>query len=326
MKEDAISRWSNPDVILVATNLVEGQTFLLHAMYQARLTRAIILLVHVIAPSSIRFDAPGGESTVAFDHAMHAAQLKLDEFAEEFQFEGVVCETIVLTGDPAAQISYVAKSRAVDRVIVAARYESGLTRTVEPSVAEKLIETVDMPVCFIGRRAHPSPACAAPLGGVLCATSLHLGSLKAVSFASALAELNHAQLTLLHVLDTEGMSEEERQRMRFAARTRLCASVPAEAKHKDHHNFLIREGDPASIILAESVLRVPAFIILGSHHSQMVSPLLNGVVRRVIQESQSPVITINSDVTSSAREIHELSTYGKSNVVRERTSTGSMSP
>ena len=326
MKGNTISRWSNPDVILVATNLLEGQTFLLHAIYQARLSRAIILLVHVIAPSGIKFDALEGTSTVALDHAVHAAQLKLDEFAEEFQFEGVVCETIVLTGDPAERISLVAKSRAVDRVILAARYESGLTRLVEPSVAERLIETVDMPVCFIGRRAHPSPACDAPLGAVLCGTSLHLGSLQAVSFASALAELNHSQLTLLHVLDTEGMSEQERQLTRSAARQRLCASVPTEARHRDHPNFLIREGDPALIILAESLSRPQAFIILGSHHSQMAWPLMNGVVRRVIQESQSPVITINSDPTSSTREIHELSTSMRSKVVRERTSTGSMSP
>jgi nucleotide-binding universal stress UspA family protein len=307
MKGNAIARRSNPDVILVATNLLEGQTYLLHAIYQARLSRAIILLVHVITRSGLRSDASEVAPSLALDPAIHAARMKLDEFAEEFQFEGVVCETIVMTGDPAEQISLVAKSRAVDRLILAARYESGPTRMVEASVAEKVIATVDIPVCFIGRLIHPSPACDAPLGGVLCATSLHSNSSQAVCFASALAELNHAHLTLLHVLDTEGMSEQGRQLARFAARQRLCASLPTEARHRDHPNFLIREGDPALIILAEALSRSQDFVILGSHHNQMASrPLMNGVVRRVIHESHCPVITINTDSASSPRGIHEL--------------------
>jgi nucleotide-binding universal stress UspA family protein len=307
MKGNAISSWSNPDVILVATNLLEGQTYLLHGIYQARLSRAIVLLAHVITLPGLRADA--SEGAPSLNSAIHAAQMKLDEMAEEFQFEGVSYETIVLTGNPAEQISLVAKSRAVDRIILAARYEAGPTCMDEASVAEKVMETIDIPVCFIGRRAHPSPACDAPLGGVLCATSLHSGSSQAVCFANALAELNHAHLTLLHVLDTEGMSEQERHLARFAARQRLCASVPTEARRRDHPNFLIREGDPALIILAEALSRSQDFVILGSHHDQMASrPVMNGVVRRVIHESHCPVITINTDSTSSAREIRELTT------------------
>ena len=315
MKGNAIARWSNPDVILVATNLLEGQTYLLHGIYQARLSRAIVLLVHVITLSGLRADAPEGAPSLALNPAINAAKRTLNEIAEEFQFEGVSCETIVLTGDPAEQISIVAKSRAVDRVILAARYESGPTPMVEASVAEKVMETADIPVCFIGRRAHPSPACDAPLGGVLCATSLHSGSLQAVSFATALAELNHAHLTLLHVLNTEGMSEQERHLARFAARQGLCASAPTEARHGDHTNFLIREGDPASIILTEALSQSQDFVILGSHHNQMASrPLMNGVVRRVIHESHCPVITINTDSASSTREVLELTSSGASSI------------
>ncbi|MGA8086373.1 MAG: universal stress protein [Terracidiphilus sp.] len=307
MNGNKIARWISPDLILVATNLLEGQTFLLHAIHQARLSKSKLLLVHVITPSGLRTETLDGAPSPALNRAVKAVQMKLDEIVEEFQFEGILCEPIVLTGDPAKQIALIAKSRAVDRVILAARYEPRVARMIEASVAEEVIATIDVPVCIIGRRVLPCPARDAPLGRVLCATSFHSGSLQVVRFASSLAVLNHAHLTLLHVLESEGMGEQRVQMARFAARERLCASVPAEARQRDHPNFLIKEGDPALIILAEALSLSQDLVILGSHHIQMASRLLtNRVVRQVIDESQCPVITINSDPVSSAREIHEL--------------------
>ena len=61
MAKSAIVRWSAPEVILVATNLLEGHTLLLHAIYQAKLSRATVLLVHVIRPSFLRVNARDGE-------------------------------------------------------------------------------------------------------------------------------------------------------------------------------------------------------------------------------------------------------------------------
>jgi nucleotide-binding universal stress UspA family protein len=238
--------------------------------------------------------------------AVRAAQLKLDEMVEEFQFEGVLCEPIALTGDPAKQISLLAKARAVDRVILGARSASRMTCRVEGSLAEEVIATVDVPVCIIGRHAGPGPAHGGPLSRVLCATKLNSGSLQTVRFAGALAEWNHAHLTLLHVLDTEGMSEQSLPLARFAAREKLCASVPAEATHRDHPSFLIREGDPASLILSEALSRSEDLVILGYHPIPMVPRLFtNRVIRLIIDESQCPVIIINSGQDVSAPEIHE---------------------
>jgi len=312
MKRNEIGRWISPDVILVATNFLEGQTFFLHAVYQARLNKSKLILVHVIAPSSLRAETFEREPSLALNPAVRAAQLKLDEMVEEFQFEGVLCEPIALTGDPAKQISLLAKARAVDRVILAARSESRMARMVEASLAEEVIANVDVPVCIIGRHAVLGPAHGTPLSRVLCATKFHSGSLQTVRFACALAKWNHAHLTLLHVLDTEGMSEQSVPLARFAARERLCASVPAEARQGDHPNFLIREGDPASVILSEALSRSQDLVILGYHPIPMVPRLFtNRVIRRVIDESQCPVITINSGPDVSAGDIHESTSSEK---------------
>ena len=51
MAKNAIARWSNPELILVATTLLEDHSLMQHAMSQAKLSKASVLLVHVIPPS-----------------------------------------------------------------------------------------------------------------------------------------------------------------------------------------------------------------------------------------------------------------------------------
>jgi nucleotide-binding universal stress UspA family protein len=234
MKRNVVARWISPNVMLVATNLLEGQTFLLHAIHQARLSRSRLILVHVISSFSLNTESLDTAPCPALSASVRAVQIKLDEMVEEFRFDGVLCEPIILVGDPAKQLSLVAKSRSVDRVILGARYEPFFARVIEESVAEKVMATIDIPACIIGRRALPVPACEAPLGRVLCATSFHAGSSQVVKFASTLAEVNNAHLTLLHVLETDGMSIHEVETARIAARRRLCASVPAEGRLGNH--------------------------------------------------------------------------------------------
>lgn len=306
MSQSAIVRWSNPETILVATNLLEGQTLVLHAIYQARLSRAAVLLVHVIRPSRLIAGTHEGAPSILPGSAVQAVKSKLDETAEEFRRAGILCEPIVLTGSPAEQIVRLVKTRTVDRVIAATRYASGVARLVEPSVAEELIATLNVPVCIIGRRAHPETEFGTPLDRVLLATSFDRGSSLLGRFASTLAEINDAQLTLIHVLDTQGVSKQQREMERLVARQMLSSLVPAEARHRNKPVLLIREGDPATIILEEAGSLPHDVVILGSSHSSMVSRLLaDSVVHRVVIESQCPVITIKSSSLSSLEEVHE---------------------
>ena len=298
MKESAVVRWSSPELILVATNLTEGQSLLLHAIFQARLSKAKVLLVHVIPHSYLKRDFQDGAPSFFPGPAVRAIKESLDDAAKEFQQAGVLCEPVVLTGSPAEQISLLVNLRAVDRVIAGTRYASGVARLVEPSAAEELIATLEVPVCIIGRRTHPKAGCGVSLGNVLLATSLHSANPLLVTFASTLAEMNNARLTLLHVLDPTGMGEQEREMARSASRQKLSALVPGGARHKFTPEFLIREGDPATVILHEAGSFSQDVLILGSSSSMARRLLTDSVVRRVIVESQCPVITIRSDRSS----------------------------
>jgi len=293
MAQSAIVRWSNPKVILVATNLLDGPRLILHAINHARLSRANVLLVHAVPPLHSRTEPHSRLPTLVPRHLAPDVTNKLGKMAEEFHREGIECEPVVLRGVPGQQIPLLVKSRSVDRVIVANSNMSGVSRLLEGSVAEELVACLEVPVCIIGRRAHPGGARGTPLGRILFATSFDPNSALLAAFASTLAELNDAQLTLLHVLHTTSMCEQQKELVRFAARKRLFGFVPEGAAHRRQPVCTVREGDPAAIIVAESGVMSQDLLILGSPYPSMLSWLLGtSVVHRVITEAQCPVLTI----------------------------------
>lgn len=301
MNRDAMARWSKPNTILVATNLLEGHQLTLHAIYQARLSHARVLLVHVVPPSHLPTMTCRETPTIFESPLARNVRAKLDRTVREFEREGIACEPVVLEGLPGEQIPRLAKARSVDRVLITTRNTDGIARLVEESVAEVLIASLPMPVCVIGRRTHPGAALGTPPGRVLVAASLHEGSTALVRFGSVLAEAHRSPLTLLHVVDTASFSSQQRELARFAARKKLADLIPVEARHREAPRLLVREGDVASAILAEAGPLSEDLILLGSSYPSVISWILGtSVVRRVVIESECPVITLKTRDTEES--------------------------
>jgi len=306
MTQGAISRWSSPEVILVATNLLEDRAFILQAVYQARLSKATVLLVHVIPSSGRMTETSISVSDLLSSRLARIARAKLHEMASDFRRVGVECESIILQGVPEEEINLLVKSRSVERVIVAIRNTTGVARLIGASVAEELISGLDVPVCTIGRRMNPDAVRDTQPGRVLLATSLHTGSFLVAEFASALAEVNDSRLIMLHVLETHGMSTPQRDLTRMMAQDRMSALAANPASHGACIVFKIRVGDPATIILGEAGLVPQDLIILGSPQRSRVSWILGtSVVHRVVAEAKCPVITIKPTMAFASGRMHE---------------------
>jgi nucleotide-binding universal stress UspA family protein len=273
---------------------------MLHAISQATLSRAKVLLVHVIPSFYLRSESVYETPFVQPVLAVRNVRAKLDEMAAAIREEGIECEPTILTGLPEEQIPLFVKSRIVDRVIVAARNATGVERLIGGSVAEALISGVEIPVCTIGRHMRPALACATPPERILLATSLQPESPMLASFASMLAELHHSHLTLLHVLDSAGMTEPERELARFRARQKLSGLIPKKARHRHQPVLLIPEGDPTKVIPDAAGSMSQDLVILGGPYPSLFSRILGtSVVHRVIVEAKCPVITIKSPVGSA---------------------------
>jgi nucleotide-binding universal stress UspA family protein len=307
MTQSAMIRWSTPETILVATNLLEESSFVNHAIDQARISWSKVLLVHLVPGPGSMTETTFETSVLPPSSVIRSAKAKLDDLARRFLREDIECEPIVITGLPEEEIPQLVKSRSVDRVIVADRNASGVARLVAGSVVEELIAAVEVPVCVVGRRVIPKRACGTPFERILVATSLHQESSLLAKFATTLAGSSHSHLTLLHVLDNADTSSPESKRARDTARERLFALVPNEAMGKHQPFLLIDEGDPATTILREAVSMSEDLVILGCPRPSMVSPLLDeSVAHRVIAESQCPVMTVRLHAANAIERMPEL--------------------
>jgi nucleotide-binding universal stress UspA family protein len=295
MAQSTIVRWSDPKVILVATNLAEDHAFMLHAIHQASASRAKVLLVHVIPPFHLRAEAVYGIQNNESSLAIRNVRAKLDELAVEFEWEGIECEPVILNGLPEEQIPLFVKSRIVDRIIVASRSASGVERLMGGAVAEALISGVEIPVYTIGHRMRPDLVRAPQPERILLATSLQPESPMLVSFASTLAELHHSHLSLLHVLESTGMSDQENELARFRSRQKLSGLIPSNARLRREPDLLVVEGDPRTVIPDLVGSTSQDLVILGGVYPSLFSWLLGtSVIHRVIVEAKCPIITIKS--------------------------------
>jgi nucleotide-binding universal stress UspA family protein len=155
MKSNLIHRWGNPDTILLATNLLDTPHLLPHAIVQAKLSQAKVLLAHVVEPSYLRTNPPDGPPFVMPGPTVRSVQSELNRIVKQFQWEGILCEPIVLKGLSNEQIAALVLEREVDRVIVGTRSAETLDRILLGSVADDLPHQLDVPVCVVGPRVRP---------------------------------------------------------------------------------------------------------------------------------------------------------------------------
>lgn len=293
MDAEKLERWADPRVILVATNLADEEILVSEAASQARSDRARILLVHVLRPAApqpifhtaIRSPITGSRYAAAWDGLCHMAKM--------IEWQGAVCEPMLAEGEPAEKIPEVVRTRGVDRVIVATRSMRGLERLIAGSVAEAVMDAVDVPVWVIGPHVPANPFRSTRAGHILLALSLRHDRADYAEFAASLAAKRQSTLTLLHVVDTGAVEEAAIEVALSAARSRLEKLANSIQPLHARTDIAVRNGAVAHAILEEDVCPGPDFIVMGSPSLGVISKLLgSNVVHGVIAGARCPVITL----------------------------------
>jgi nucleotide-binding universal stress UspA family protein len=306
MDKILLHRWGNPDSILVATNLQDAPHLIPHAIAQARLSGAKVLLVHVIEPAYLRTSPPAGPAFVLPGPTVRSVRTKMNQIVKQFKHEGVLCEPIVLKGMPGAEIPALITERDIDRVIVGTRSAEIIERTLLGSVAEDLLHEVDVPVCVIGPHVRPQVRSDHKPVSILFATSFHHKNQQSAQLALEIANLHQARLTLLHVMPSGSTSTKEYSGLHTRREEELLGLITEETKLWASPNIAIREGDAATEILAESVKVSADLIILGTTGaSKIVRLLATGVVHRVIAKAKAPLITLRQEQQVSKEHVQK---------------------
>jgi nucleotide-binding universal stress UspA family protein len=173
----------------------------------ARQLDSELTLLHVLDPSVYELTAheladPAIKGLCDGWRCRAEARLK-DFLAGEFQSIGV--RRIVLSGNPAEVIVHFAHFESTSLIVIPTCPYEPFRQCVLGSVASRILDDADCPVITGVHAPDASYRELQRVAKILCAVDFRPHSLKALTWASQLAEEFHAQLTVAHITpSTEG--------------------------------------------------------------------------------------------------------------------------
>jgi nucleotide-binding universal stress UspA family protein len=219
-------------------------------------------IVHLTPPAeSIPLDA----SAVSFADAATMkleATCKLEEMAIKVRNCGVTCNFIVSQGSPQHVLPELVQRVNADRLILGTHGRQHLKRLLLGSVAQEIFNSVDLPVCTIGPRAHTAPARGIP-ERILHPVSLRQGFEYSARLALEMAQFYQAEVTLLHVLDRAQHLGYEPERVAEWTRLELRRLIPDEATLWTYVNAQVEMGGVVDHVLNVAAEMQADLIVLG---------------------------------------------------------------
>ncbi|MDR3725730.1 MAG: universal stress protein [Terracidiphilus sp.] len=296
MPDSGTDRWTQPAVILVATDLNDLDRLMPFAFKQADETGARLILLHVLAAGTgMSVDAVG---MPYYDpaEALEFAEKALHPWCEQASRRNIGCDALLREGNAAQQIAAVVRQFQADRVLLGTRSRSKLGKLLLGSVAEQVLRSVNLPVFTVGPEAHLAVAAAGQEQVVLYATTLREASRPSAALACRIASSQGAKLVLLHVLPP--MEEMEKQGLAtgqdsVALRELRILAAEASAGCCSKVEARVVHGNPTIEILSESSERHASLIVLGATQRSALENLTRDrTIYRVLAHARCPVLTL----------------------------------
>jgi nucleotide-binding universal stress UspA family protein len=288
--------------ILLATDFSpHSEVVLSYAMAIARACQSKIFGVHVVPPEDYLFTAPD----LWPSHLQEEKKLQVEVTARlEEQLRGVPHEALFGTGDVWTVLSRVIGEHDIDLVVVGTHGRTGARKLLMGSIAEKVFRQAACPVLTIGPNVASNPDGKAPFQRILLATDFGKESLAALPFALHLVEEGRAQLTLLHVVDSDQPTVDivNAEDVRTSEKRRLEELLPPDFKQQGNVECLVEFSHPFAA--QEPILRVAKergadLIVLGARptHAAAISTvthLAHTTDQHIVAHATCPVLTVRA--------------------------------
>lgn len=297
LQNDNPATFARPGRIVVATDLSDHEYLLPHAIAQAKMSGASLILVHAVLPHE---SAPLESGAAPYYDPLRMdrdARLMLESLARDVREQGIECATAVRHGYVPDVIAEVVSNAQAGRLILGTHGRRGLKKFVLGSVARQLLESLEIPVCTVGPRAHQGAK-------GIPRTILHPVSLAGLHTPSAELSLNlgqqfGAQVVLLHVIQPGPANAVDPQTAIAAAVEELNHLVPDEAKATTTVRAQIASGTLVAEILSVAQETQAGLIVLGVHapaHSWL--PGSEPAAYKILVAAPCPVLSLRVDPVS----------------------------
>jgi len=293
-----LSRWTQPAVILVATDLSDLDRLMPFAIQQAHDSAARLILLHVLAAGTVMAVDAAGIPFYDPAGSIDFASKTMEPWRTMARGENVICDSVVREGNAAQQIFTCARQFNVDRILLGTRSRSKISKLLLGSVAEQVLRSVNLPVMTVGPEAHLEVGKNDPEKVVLHATTLRETSSPSAALACQIAASQSARLVLLHVLppidemerdglptglDSTAMRELRILATEIGATECCCGRVEPRVVH----------GNPSIEILSASAELHASVIVLEARNRPAYQSLTRDrTVYRVLAHARCPVLTL----------------------------------
>lgn len=287
-----------PDTILLATDIGDADYLIPYAIVQARASDAKLILAHVIAPvESLPLSPiaiPSGESPATEQEAKRM----LEGMAAKVRGSGVACEILVRDGSPQRVVPEMVKSSHADRLILGTHGRGRLAKLLLGSVAQEILDKVEVPVCTIGPHAHTTSPPETPRK-ILHPVSFRPGYEESACLALDIAQFYGSEITLLHVLEPNPKEEQDSVRVAKWARQELQRLIPDEAPLWTYVNAQVEVGKVVEQVLDVAAEMAADLVVLGIDKNGSFWPIRGErSAHDIIAQAKCPVLTIRHTVSA----------------------------
>jgi len=291
LQQDPATRaYAAPGKIVVSTDLTDLAYLLPHAIAQAKASDASLILVHAVLPHEA---VPMESGAIPYYDPLRLdrdARLILEDTAREVREQGVVCTTAVRHGFVPDVVAEIVNNSGAGRLIIGTHGRRGLKKFVLGSIARQLLESVDVPVCTVGPRAHKTPNAVESILHPVSLAGLHEAS---ASLSFDLARQFDAGLLLLHVVTPTASVSRDPGKTVSLATAQLERLIPAVARSFTQVQARIALSSVVNEILAVAEETQAGLIVLGVHapaHSWL--PGTEPAAYKILVSAPCPVLSL----------------------------------
>jgi nucleotide-binding universal stress UspA family protein len=227
------------------------------------------------------------------DIARRNAEKSMAELERMEELQSLPHEVVMQSGETWEVLSRLVSDQNIDLIVMGTHGSGGIDKLMLGSTAEKVVRHATCPVLTIG--PHVRLLSLERFGNILYATDFSSGSLRALNYALSLAEEDRAELTLLHIIESNPVSEAELVEWKRRDGERLSRLVPTDIDLPSKPEIEVETGDPAKEIVRLADTRNAELIVMGSHSGGTVSTHLPWTtLHHILQQAHCPVLTVRA--------------------------------
>jgi nucleotide-binding universal stress UspA family protein len=279
-----------PSKIVVATDLTDTEYLLPHAMAQAKASNASLILVHAVLPHE---SLPVETGAIPFYDPLRMdrdARLMLDGIARDICAHGIDCIAVVRHGFVPDIVAELVRNSGAGRLILGTHGRRGLKKFVLGSVARQLLETIDIPVCTVGPRAHKRSDATTTILHPVSLAGMHESS---AALSIKLGEQFGAEVILLHVIMPGPAATRDPAAVVATAKSEMEKLVPEKVGVRVSAEAKIAQNNVVHEILTAAHEGKAGLIVLGVHapaHSWL--PGTEPAAYKILVSAPCPVISL----------------------------------